>query len=268
MRRIILICIISIAIVNVACPLLSDVISENMGDLESAAIETPQVATQVKYTRPHETIVYDVKMGELTVGEAVFDSTKTGQINGKVVNVVTLDTSLATFRDTETIYSDPDTFLPLKIERKIRSFIVEENIVETYDQNNYVLTIARLNGTAKKEETIKKDGVIHNAILLPYQARRERNLDLGWSLLVDLPNKKFQIELVSIEEVKVPAGTFNAYHFKSMPNLFEVWLTADERRVPVKIKGMDSVGYTLVMRKEALEAPPSPQEPLTISNLK
>ena len=72
---------------------------------------------------------------------------------------------------------------------------------------------------------------------------------MGWTFIAELPTQQFKIELIAIEDVNVPAGTFKCYHFTSVPKKFEIWVTTDERRIPVKIKGMGNFGYILVMKE-------------------
>ncbi len=100
---------------------------------------------------------------------------------------------------------------------------------------------------------MKKDGPIHNAIMLPFYVRRMDNLGVGWSTIANLPKQRFEIKLVSLEEVVVPAGSFKSYHFISLPEKFELWISADERKIPVKIKGLGGVGYTFVMKEYSLQ---------------
>jgi hypothetical protein len=66
---------------------------------------------------------------------------------------------------------------------------------------------------------------------------------------VNLPNREFKIELTSIDEVAVPAGTYKAFHFQSLPRQIEIWITADERRIPIKIQGAGIFGYLMVMKE-------------------
>jgi hypothetical protein len=77
-------------------------------------------------------------------------------------------------------------------------------------------------------------------------------LGVGFNLIARLPTQEFVIKLTSIEDVSVPAGTFKSYHFKSTPPKFEIWITADERKIPVKIRGAGFMGYTLVMKDYSL----------------
>jgi hypothetical protein len=47
--------------------------------------------------------------------------------------------------------------------------------------------------------------------------------------------------------VEVPAGTFKAYHFESTPKQIDIWISQDERKIPLKMQGMGAIGYSLVL---------------------
>jgi hypothetical protein len=196
--------------------------------------------------RVGEEIVYDIKYGAVTIGTSRFNCLADSRIDGSAVNVMTLNTSAPHFKDTETVYSYPDSNLPLRVERYISRWPVWEKITEEYDQKNFTVNITKNNGT---KNVIKKEGVIYNAVLLPYFIRRADNLNPGWAIAVTLPTQQFSVTLVSVEDLTVPAGTFRTYHFKSDPKKFEIWITADERRIPVKIQGLGVFGYSMLMRK-------------------
>ncbi len=200
------------------------------------------------FDRIGEIITYDVRLGKLRMGRAVFRNVGKSEVNGRSVNLITFETKVTGFHDLETIYSDPVNFLPLKIERRINNWSMQEKITEDYDQQNFILTITKIKGKNKEQFEIKKNSAIHNAILLPFYVRRIPKLDIGWTLMVQLPTQKFMIRLVSVEPVVVPSGQFNCYHFESSPKKFEIWISADNRRIPVKIKGLGALGYTMVMQ--------------------
>jgi hypothetical protein len=96
---------------------------------------------------------------------------------------------------------------------------------------------------------IKKNEPIHNAVLLPYYIRRIPVLETGQIIIANLPTRRLEIKLVSQEEIKVPAGIFQAYHFSSTPKQIDIWISADERRIPVKIEGAGLLGYSVVMKE-------------------
>ncbi|OGX40368.1 MAG: hypothetical protein A2984_02645 [Omnitrophica WOR_2 bacterium RIFCSPLOWO2_01_FULL_41_12] len=196
-----------------------------------------------------ESITYDVKFSRLSLGKAKFTYLMKDNLDGKPVNVITFETRVGRFTDQERIYCDPNNFLPLRVERNVSTWPTPEKITENYDQDNFTVAITKLKGNKKEESLIKKGGKIHNAILLPYHLRHNPKLNVGWTFIAELPTQQFKIELIAIEDVNVPAGTFKCYHFTSVPKKFEIWVTTDERRIPVKIKGMGNFGYILVMKE-------------------
>jgi len=196
-----------------------------------------------------EKIIYDVKLGNLYLGKARFNNLANAQLDGRLLNVMTMETKLTQFTDMEKIYSDPQTLLPLRVERNILNWFIRERITEDYDQNNFTVTIIKNKGTQQEKLVIKKDSPIHNAVLLPYYVRRIPSLDVGRIIIANLPTRRLEIKLVSIEDIKVPAGTFKAYHFKSTPKQIEIWISTDVRRIPLKIQGTGLFGYSMAMNE-------------------
>ena len=196
-----------------------------------------------------ETITYDIS----PLGSSVYNDYGKVELYGKQVNLVTFKTSVFGFNDLETIYSDVSTDLPIRVEREISFLLHDEYIEESYFPEVGKLIIEKFEGTKKVEEfNFKANGPIHNAIILPFSLRRVPDLNIGWSLDVRLPDE-FKVTLTSIEEVVVPAGTFETYHFTSQPEKFEIWITTDSLRIPVKIKGCGGMNYTLSMMKRTLK---------------
>jgi len=198
---------------------------------------------------PLETILYDVS----PLGSSEYNDFGEVELYGKQVNLVTFKTSVFGFNDLETIYSDIRTNLPVKVERDISFLLHDEHIVENYSPTEGKLIIEKFEGSKKVEEfNFEAKGPIHNAIILPFSLRKIKDLNIGWSFDIRLPDE-FKVTLVSIEDVSVPAGTFKAYHFISEPKKFEIWITTDGLRIPVKIKGCGGLDYTLSMIKRSLK---------------
>jgi len=199
--------------------------------------------------RPGEKIAYAVKLNALSLGTARYTYVGKVGLAGKQVRMSLFETKVTGFYDLEKIYSDQETQLPIKIERTIRKPASREEIVEEYDQKKFALTINKTVGKKKEQQVIQKEGPIHNAILLPFSVRHLAELKEGWSIDATLPTQQFKIKLVGTEKVKVPSGSFDCYHFTSQPPRFEIWITKDSRRIPVKIKGSGGIGYTLLMKE-------------------
>ena len=200
------------------------------------------------YNYTGESILYLIS----PVGKSEYNDLGVVDLSGIKVNLVTFKTKVLFFEDTEKIYSDPESLLPSRIERNISKLWGKEFIIENYDQQKFILTTRKYHGVKLVDErTIKVGGPIHNAILLPFYLRRLPDLKIGWQFTVRVP-AEFKVELVSIEEITVPAGKFQACHFKSIPDKFEIWINKDSPRVPLKIKGKGVFDYSLLMKAYSL----------------
>jgi hypothetical protein len=188
------------------------------------------------------------------LGESEYNDLGMVDLNGSKVNLVTCRTKILFFEDTEKIYSDPDSLLPIKVERDISKLWIKEYITEEYDQKKFTVTLRKFNGDKIIYEQITKaDGPINNALTLPFNMRNIEGLKIGWQLTVRIPNEKFKVELVSIDEITIPAGKFQAYHFKSIPDKGELWINKNSPRVTLKIKGRGLFDYVLAMKKYSLQ---------------
>ena len=185
-------------------------------------------------------------------GKSEYKDLGTVDLKGTKVNLITFRTKVLLFEDTEKIYSDPESLLPYKIERTISKLWIKEYITEEYDQKKFTVVMRKFKGKKLvKEQITKANGPIHNAITLPFYLRRRPDLEIGWHFTARLPDE-FKLELVSIDNISVPAGKFQAYHFKSMPAKFEIWINKDAPRVPLKIQGKGIFNYALLMKQYRL----------------
>lgn len=197
-----------------------------------------------------EKMTYDVRLGSIDLGRSTFSHMPSVESNGKKLIVMVFETSLARFKDIETIYTDPQTFLPVRVERDVLKWFTREKITEDYNQRDFTVTINKKRGDKTETSLIKKDGPIHNAILLPQSIRRSVKLDANKVLVANFPTSRYEIRMVSVEEIKVPAGTFKAYHFQSTPSQIDIWISADERKIPVKIQSNSfAFGYIMVLKE-------------------
>jgi hypothetical protein len=249
MRRPLLLLLTLVLVVVFGLDSIKNVSENKFSPAKSAEAVVVPVKKPKFPDRLGEKIIYDVMLGNIKLGTAVFHYRAKSEIDLKPVNFITFETKLIRFKDSEKIYSDPDTTFPLRVEREISSWPKYEKIIEVYDQDKFSLQIVKTESKHDSRLEFKKDAPIHNAILLPYYVRRIPDLAVGWSFQANLPTQKFLIELASIEEIKIADKTFKAYHFKSTPEKFEIWISVDEYKIPLKIKGMSGIGYTLVMRE-------------------
>ena len=191
-----------------------------------------------------ETISYDIK----PIGSCEYQDFGPIEFQGKKANLIIFKTVVMGFKDKEVIFSEPGKRLPIVVQRDISIFFHNENITEEYfpQENRFQLTKFE-DGKKVEEYSIKGKGPIQNAILMPFSLRGIPELKIGSAFKVILPTE-YTVKLSSIEEVTVPAGKFKTYHFTSTPEKFEIWISADDSRIPVKIKGLGAFPYTMEMK--------------------
>jgi len=244
MKKTLVALLIVCAVIAVALEVAERAVRSRASRVLASSVTAAAVpAKPVRPVRVGEKIVYDVKMGALKMGTAVYEQVAGTVVRERAADCFTFETRLLRFVDRERIFSDPETALPVRVERDISIWPKHEVIVEEYDQKNFTVVLKK----GGRTDTITSAGPLQNAILLPFSIRERARLEPGWSARVNLPTQKFEITLTGTERVRVPAGEFEAYHFISVPEKFEVWVTKDEKRVPVKIKGTGAIGYTLFM---------------------
>ncbi|GEM_PF-334893 len=214
----------------------------------------PEVKKEVILEGIGEKMIYDVKMGKITLGKSTFTHADRVDLDGRKVHLMIFETKLSRFIDTERIYVDPETLLPVQVERDILNFFNREKITEKYDAKEFTVSISKKRGAKNETQVIKKDAPLHNAILLPHFVRRAAKLDIGSILIANLPTSRYELKLVSLEDITVPAGTFKTYHFESTPKKIEIWISADERKVPVKIQSCAAFGYVMTLREYHIPA--------------
>ncbi len=196
-----------------------------------------------------ESLTYEVRYKGLKIGESILKFHGEEELGGKKVYHVTFSTSVPAFKDTEELYAEKDSFLPIEVRRKIKKRIgFGDNIKEVYDQRNYRVDISQRSKLRSKDFFIKKDSSIHNAILLTYFYRMLERFDKNDKFKIRLPTIDLEVMFKGIETVETPLGDFQAYAFISKPPKFKLWLSADERRIPLKIYNPGTLGYSLVIK--------------------
>lgn len=193
-----------------------------------------------------ESITYVIKpLG----GIAEYSDLGLVDVEGKQVNVTVFKTNVFGFKDIERIYSDPESLLPIRVEREVRWWLGKENIVEEYNQKEFKVTIRKYKGGKQvNEQTLSADGPIYNAILVPFYIRKVFDIKIGWSFVFRLP-QKYEARVTSFDEIRVGEKKYSACHFTSIPDKFEIWISNDDARIPLKIKGKGSFNYTLLMKE-------------------
>ena len=196
-----------------------------------------------------EKFTYEVSYKGLKLGRSILTFHGEKNLGDQKVYHVTFFTKIPSLKDTEELYAHKDTFLPIEVHRKVRKRIgFSDNIIEKYDQENFRVDIRSKSRLRTKEFSIEKDSPIHNAILLVYYCRARGHFNKNEPIKINLPTVGFDVLYKGIEIIDTPIGEFKAHEFTSDPPKFELWLSADEKRTPLKIKNPGTLGYTLIIK--------------------
>lgn len=196
-----------------------------------------------------ERFTYEVRYNGVTVGRSILEFHGETELGDKKVYYISFSTAIPSLKDAEEIYAYEDSFLPLEVRRTIRKTIgFSDRIVEKYDQANFKVDIKQKSTLRSRSFSIEKDSPIQNAILLTYYYRAKKNFDGGERLKVNLPTVSFEIMFSGEETIDTPLGEYRAYAFTSEPPRFKLWLSADEKRIPLKIQNPGTLGYSLVIK--------------------
>ncbi|HQJ16176.1 MAG TPA: hypothetical protein PLJ26_06800 [Candidatus Omnitrophota bacterium] len=195
--------------------------------------------------RPKEKIVFSISTG----GYAEYNDLGIIDRNGKKVKLVTFRTHIGGLMDGfERIYGEPDTFLPVRIERNVVFALRKEYLVEDYSPATSSVSIKKyVRDKFLAEYRITRDRPIQNAILLRSYLRTVKDLHVGWSVDIVIPDR-YTVTLESFEDIDVPGGKFSTYHFVSSPRQFELWVTRDAYRIPVRLAVKKGYRTTVEMK--------------------
>ncbi|RKY39026.1 MAG: hypothetical protein DRP75_03240 [Candidatus Omnitrophota bacterium] len=179
--------------------------------------------------RKGEAISYRIKWKGIYIGRAklVFN------------NEIVFTTNTLNFKDTERIKGDGH-YYPVEVRRDIRLFGNSIKILEEYDQKEKKLSIFRQTSKGIKKRVITSKDKMHHPILLIYYCRTQE-LSVGKSWIVNFPLiGKCKLEITRLEEISTPIGKFFAYRIESSPAKIRFWISADKRRLPLKVERIDS----------------------------
>ncbi|MBM3251857.1 MAG: DUF3108 domain-containing protein [Candidatus Omnitrophica bacterium] len=197
-----------------------------------------------------EKLMFRVKLGFLTIGRSQLIFQGKTKLDEKEVYLIKFTTKTTSFNDTETIYAELDSFLPLKVERDIRMLGKKINITEEYNQEKKMVTITRTEGAKTTKEIIKSDSQLNSILCLIYFYRLPGNIELGKTLSINLPLKKIRLKVKDIQELDVPAGEFDAFLLESEPKGYNFWFDTSISRLPLSIDGAIKFGNARLLLED------------------
>ena len=94
---------------------------------------------------------------------------------------------------------------------------------------------------------------IYNPILLSYYYRTKPVLKHGEKHSVILPKAAFDVAFNREEVVSTCYGEKSVYIYTGHPSKFTLWLSTDERRLPMRIEGYGVFGYSFILKRLSME---------------
>lgn len=205
-----------------------------------------------------ERLIFDVTWMGISAGTASLETREKLSMNGREV-----------YHIVSTARSNKFISIIYPVDDLIETFI---DIEEIYP---YKISIHKKEGRRRKEKDVLFDQVKHIAIEMKegkeivsnvpprvqdplsclYFFRTFKGLDDGKVFVIDVYDSKknwqMEVKVIGRESITTPAGTFNTIKIKPeiyYEGLFQnkgdvyVWLTDDQRRIPVQVKSTISIG--------------------------
>jgi hypothetical protein len=246
----------------------------------------PQVSTFTWRSSPNsafragEDLQYVLKWGVITGGRSTLSIPQMEKVGSREAYHVVSEaqtTGIADVfyktRDRNETWLDAESLVTLRLEKHIREgkYKVEAAIEFDQETHRYRDYSNRLDkGTSEYAEGVIPDYVMDVLGSLYYV--RTLPLEVGKSYTMDVYEGKkiwpLVVNVRKIEKVHVPAGKFTCFRVEPVlrePGIFvskgkklEVWLTTDERRIPVQMRSEVAIGHVAAeLVKYQLEGDPA-----------
>lgn len=145
-------------------------------------------------------------------------------------------------KDTEDVFGTPDFMYPVRAERHVSLFGQRETITESYADDHKSVLLRKTAGEKVREWSIVSQDSLQNVLLMVYRLRNDAGLAVGKEYSVVLPTQTFFLKVKDKRALKVPLGRYDAFYIESSPAKYRIWISADEKRLPLRIQGLISVG--------------------------
>jgi len=205
-----------------------------------------------------EKLVYDIEWLGMNVGQGRMEvKARESYKNQEVFRIESITKSnkflsfFFTVEDRVETIIDAKEFYSYKLSVKQRHGPRRVKKVINFDQSNHKATLNYKN----KKRTYEIPPEVKDSLSSLYFFRTVPNLVIGESVFIDVhaskKNWRLEIEILKRERISVPVGTFDTIKVKAKVRFEGVlmdkgdvymWLTDDERRIPIKIKADITLG--------------------------
>ena len=200
-----------------------------------------------------ERFVFSVEYGPVKAGEAVMEVSEITEIDGRacyhIISEAETSELFSNFfevKDRVESYVDVDGLFPWRFEKHLREGNFRSDMRVEYDQINH--------RAITNKDTMEVPPFVQD-ILSGFYYGRVQSLKRGKTIYIDHHSGRklypLEVKVLKKERVKVPAGVFKCIViepvlkavgiFKHTGRL-RVWLTDDERRMPVLMKSKMIIG--------------------------
>jgi hypothetical protein len=223
-------------------------------------IKTERKATNLSFGEG-EKLEFKVRWGPIKAGNATMEITETIEFQGrKCFRVVSTAESSKFFsaffkvRDRVESFIDKEGLYSLHFEKHLREGKFKSDKFVDFDQQNHLAVAGK--------DTIPVPPFVQDVLSALYYVRTQQ-LEVGKSLFVDnhTDNKNYPLEVKVLkrERVEVDAGTFDCLVVQPIlqaAGVFEqkgtltVWLTDDQKKMPVQMKSKVAIGSIITELKD------------------
>ncbi len=197
-----------------------------------------------------ETIIYNVNLFGIKIGESHLLFSGKTTLGNLPVELIILSTNVINLQDEEKIYVDSQTFLPLRVERKVVFFGKKMDIIEEHDQKNNLFTLTKTESGKTTKEIVKSDKPMQNIISLIFLFRKSKIFEIGEEIPVALPLVNLKMKVTSLVDFNTANNKYKAYLFESVPSKYRIWIDEGKYKIPLRLDGAAGFGNTaMVMTK-------------------
>lgn len=208
-----------------------------------------------------EKLTYIVKWKGVAGGTAVMQVKKIVKISGRDTYYVTLSTRSSRFfdifykiRDLIESYIDKQSIFAWKQKKKLREGRYRSNKETIYDQEKHQALY--------KGKKVDIPVYVQDSLSSVYYLRTQE-LNKGGSLIIDAnddgKNYSVEVKVIGIEKVATPSGKYKALKIevvwkregKVHVESSRMWLSNDQRKIPVKIERQTKTGKITMLLKKA-----------------
>jgi hypothetical protein len=246
-----------------------------IGSASSSATTDDHPPSRPAFASP-ERLQYSISWTGIPVGESILSSL--GTVDEGAGNVYHFASTTASNHVLRLLYPvktriesvvDPERFLPIRYTMKGRQGFQTRTRELRFDQTAHTVELV-MEGVNRRYPTVD---AVQDPLSALYYYRMTATMREGEVVRIPVHDRKRPKEIVvtagPVERIETDAGVFQAARLKikqTEEGIFlhegdiTIWMTADERRLPVRMEGRVTIG-TVVAELEAYSGAPSTETP-------